>query len=106
MKKSARETRKSENTCNRGAQQDSDTSARAVLHHPHPARYVGAQSPDEARTTDSRKDADGGSELEAGQCERTSWHASSSKRVWAQELQHLGFKTVCNLKNVIAGAPR
>ena len=39
-----------------GTQQAANASARAVLHHPHPARYEGAQSLYVARTRDSRRE--------------------------------------------------
>ena len=39
-----------------GTLQAANASARAVLHHPHPARYEGAQSLYVARTRDSRRE--------------------------------------------------
>ena len=89
-----------------GALQAANASARAVLHHPHPARYVGALSLCVARTRDSRGEQLAARSREPASARRISRDASNSQRLTAQELQHLGLAAICHSKNVLAGVPR
>ena len=61
-----------------GALQAANASARAVLHHPHPARYVGALSLCVARTRDSRRGQLAARSREPARARRISRDASNS----------------------------
>ena len=86
-----------------GTLQAASASARAVLHHPHPARYVGALSLCVARTRDLEEEAAGGTEPRAGQNEEDLRNASNSLCFGTQEIQHLGLGTTCPSNNCARG---
>ena len=89
-----------------GTLQAANASARAVLHHPHPARYVGALSLCVARTRDLRGEQLAARSQEPARAGRISRDASASLCFRSQEFQHLGLETVCHSKNVLAGVRR